>query len=65
MPRFNVTAKVTKRDGSTREVNGTIEHPSELFGPAKARNEAQRRLKERAEPGETVKHGDIEVRRSR
>ncbi|MFF2475105.1 hypothetical protein [Streptomyces sp. NPDC058066] len=65
MPRFNVTAKVTKADGSTREETGTISHPSELFSPAKARNEAQRRLEERIKPGETVKHSDIDVRRAR
>ncbi|MFF1684617.1 hypothetical protein [Streptomyces sp. NPDC058254] len=65
MPRFNITAKVTKRDGGTREVTGTIEHPSELFSPAKARNEAQRRIERRVEPGETVKHSDIEVREVR
>jgi hypothetical protein len=31
MPKFNIVAKVTGRDGTTREVTGTVEQSSPMY----------------------------------
>jgi hypothetical protein len=57
--RFNVTAKITGSDGSTREVSGPVDHPS----PSKGRVQVDtaHHLRKGLKPGETVNADDIDV----
>lgn len=64
MPKFNITAKVTSQDGTTREITGTVERQSPLYGHDKARTDAANHLDKTLKPGETYDAGDIDVRYS-
>ncbi|MGW3196299.1 hypothetical protein ACWDBD_17270 [Streptomyces sp. NPDC001118] len=65
MPRFSITAKVTGKDGSTRQVTGTVERQSPLYGHDKARVDAANQLAKTLKPGETFDPADIDVRYAR
>jgi hypothetical protein len=62
MPKFNIVAKVTGRDGTTREVTGTVQNDSPLYGHDKARGDAADQLRTTVASGETVDANDIQVR---
>jgi hypothetical protein len=62
MPKFNIVATVTGRDGATREVTGTVQNDSPLYGHDKARGEAANQLSKNIAPGETVDPNNIQVR---
>jgi hypothetical protein len=64
MPKFDIVAKVTGRDGSTREVTGTFERQSPLYGHDKARVDAANHIDKTLKPGETFDPADIQVRYS-
>lgn len=65
MPKYNVTAQVTGRDGTTREVTGTVEQSSPMYTHDRARADAATQLRETTAPGETVDTDNIQVRYSR
>lgn len=65
MPKYNVTAKVTGRDGTTREVTGTVEQPSPMYTHDRARADAATQLSKTVKPGETVDTDNIQVRYGR
>jgi hypothetical protein len=60
--RFNITAKITGSDGSTRQVSGPAEHPS----PSKSRMQvdAANAIRKGLKPGETINANDVDVRYS-
>jgi hypothetical protein len=62
MPKFNIVAKVTGRDGATREVTGTVGNDSPLYGHDRARNDAANQLGKNIASGETVDANNIQVR---
>lgn len=65
MPKFNIVAQVTGRDGTPREVTGTVEQPSPMYTHDRARADAATQLRTTVEPGETVDTDNIQVRYSR
>jgi hypothetical protein len=62
MPKFNTVAKVTGRDGTTREVTGTVQNDSPLYGHDRARNDAADQLSKNIASGEKVDTNNIQVR---
>lgn len=62
MPKFNIVAKVTGRDGTTREVTGTVSNDSPLYGHDRARCDAADQLRKTVASGETVDANNIQVR---
>jgi hypothetical protein len=65
MPKFNIVAKVTGRDGTTREVTGTVEQSSPMYTHDRARADAATQLGKNIASGETVDTDNIQVRYSR
>jgi hypothetical protein len=57
--RFNVTAKITGSDGSTRKVSGPVDHPS----PSKGRVQVDtaNQIRKSLADGETVSADDVDV----
>ncbi|MEU2734680.1 hypothetical protein ABZ656_04295 [Streptomyces sp. NPDC007095] len=63
MPRYVYTAPVTTTSGETRYETGTVEQPSPLFVPARARTEVSNHVTKTAlKPGETVQTDNIQLR---
>lgn len=54
MPIFSAKVTVTDQSGSTREVPGTVSHPSPMYGTQRAEADAADQVSGQLAPGERI-----------
>jgi hypothetical protein len=54
MPLFNAKVTVTDQSGSTREIPGTVSHPSPMYERQRAEADAATQARTQLQPGEKI-----------
>ncbi|MFD8200001.1 hypothetical protein [Streptomyces sp. NPDC059701] len=59
MGLFKAKVTVTDQSGNTREINGTVSHPSPMYDKSRARVDARNAARKQLKPGEQITGDEI------